>query len=289
MNVNSISFPNLHIVLQNVGRSIRIGSFEIAFYGIVIAAGMISAIYLAMFLARRTGQNEDEYFNFAILAIFLCVIGARIYYVIFTWSYYREHPGEIFNLRGGGLAIYGGIITAIVTAVLWSRHKKLPMKLFVDTGIPCLAWGQMIGRWGNFFNREAFGEYTDSLLAMRLPLEAVRPEEVTPLMQEHLVKAGETVCIQVHPTFLYESLWNLALVVIMLFVTLTRSQRFRKRFDGEIFCIYLFGYGLGRCWIEALRTDQLLLTGTQLPVSQVLSVILMAAGVLLFFRWRKKA
>ncbi len=145
-----------------------------------------------------------------------------------------------------------------------------------------LVLGQLVGRWGNFFNREAFGDYTDNLLAMRLPLEAVRADEVTQLMQEHLVTVDGITCIQVHPTFLYESLWNLVLIMLMLFITLTKKKRWKKKFDGQILCLYLLGYGLGRIWIEGLRTDQLLLPGTGVPVSQVLSGILILAAVCLW-------
>ena len=287
VGTDSIIFPHLGITLAHVGRGIRIGSFEIAYYGIIIALGMVSAVYLAMFLAKRTHQSEDEYFNFALLAILLSVIGARIYYVVFLWEYYRLHPAEILNLRGGGLAIYGGILTALAVAALWCRRKKKPLLLFLDTALPALAWGQAVGRWGNFFNREAFGGYTDNLLAMRLPLAAVRSDEVTERMREHLVTIGEISFIQVHPTFLYESVWNLTLVLIMAAVMLGTKKWLKKRFDGQIACIYLTGYGLGRFWIEGLRTDQLLLTGTQLPVSQLLSVVMMAAGVILYIRIRR--
>ena len=282
-----------------MGRALTIGNFKIAYYGIIIAAGMVSAIYLAMFLAKRTNQSEDDYFNFALLAIVLSVIGARIYYVAFSWDYYRLHPLEILHLRGGGLAIYGGILTALLTALIWCRVKKRNLLLFMDTGLVALAWGQAVGRWGNFFNREAFGGYTDNLLAMGLPLEAVRAEEVTAQMREHLLTLEGVSFIQVHPTFLYESLWNLVLVALMVVITLRSGKRnaetgrhrwLTKRFDGQIACIYLAGYGLGRFWIEDLRTDQLLLPGTHLPVSQLVSVMMVLAGAGLYlYLGRKRA
>ena len=277
MGADSISFPHLRITLQHVGRFITIGSFSFTWYGIVLAVAMVSGIWLAVTLARRTGQDEELYFNFAILAIILSVLGARIYYVIFTWDYYSAHPLEILNIRGGGLAIYGGIITALITAAVYCRIKKLDTAVFFDIGIIPLALGQMIGRWGNFFNREAFGEYTDSLLAMRLPLEAVAPEDVTARMQANTVQIDGTVFIQVHPTFLYESLWNLALVLLMLLMLL----RWKRRPKGLVFLTYLTGYGIGRFWIEGLRTDQLLIPGTAIAVSQLLSLILAVTGTVL--------
>ena len=151
-----------------------------------------------------------------------------------------------------------------------------------DTAGLGLILGQIIGRWGNFFNREAFGEYTDNLLAMRLPLDAVRSSDVTELMREHMEVIDGISYIQVHPTFLYESLWNLAVLVGLLL------WRKHKKFQGEIFLLYLFGYGVGRFWIEGLRTDQLLIPGMKLPVSQVLAVVLVVVSTFTIVLLRKK-
>ena len=287
MTVDSISFPNLGIHLSHVGRFIGIGSFQVAYYGIIVAAAMVAGIVLAMWIARRTGQDEDQYFNFAIMAIILSVIGARIYYVVFSWPYYSRHPLEIFNLRGGGLAIYGGVITAVICAVTYSRRKGIDTRIFVDTGIPALTLGQAIGRWGNFFNREAFGEYTNSLFAMQLPLQAVSEQDVTLAMRDHLVQEGGIDAIRVHPAFLYESAWNLLLVIAMLVVTF----KWKRRPHGFVFVMYLAWYGLGRFLIEGIRTDQLLFPGTKVAVSQALSLVLLAAGLFgmiwLFIKNRK--
>ena len=278
MGIDTIRFPHLGLTFLHVGSGISIGSFEIRFYGIVIAAAMMAGIFLAMHLAGKTGQDPDTYFNFAVLAVILSVLGARIYYVAFSWDYYGKHPLEILDLRGGGLAIYGGVITGILCAVLYCRHKKLNMFLFLDTGIPALTLGQAIGRWGNFFNREAFGKYTDAVTAMQLPVDTVRAEEITDVMLEHAAVLDGTTFIQVHPTFLYESLWNFLLLGIMLFLILSG----RKKRHGDVFLLYLAGYGLGRFWIEGLRTDQLLLPGTALAVSQVLSLLLIVLAVILY-------
>ena len=279
MGPDSIGFPNLGISFSHVGQYISIGGFEIAYYGIIIACAMAAGIYLAMWLAKKTGQDPDMYFNFAIIAIILSVIGARLYYVVFSWDYYSAHPLEILDFRGGGLAIYGGVITAVICAAVYAHIHKVPMLKMFDTGIAALALGQAIGRWGNFFNREAFGGYTDGLLAMQLPLEAVRSSEVTAQMLEHAAEINGNTFVQVHPTFLYESAWNFVLVALMVLVTLNKGF---KRFDGLIFCMYLTGYGIGRFWIEGLRTDQLLIPGTAVPVSQALSAVLAAAGIILF-------
>lgn len=261
MGEKAIAFPNLGIYLDNVGKSISVFGFEIAFYGMIIGLGILAGIGVALREARRTGQDPEMYLDFAIYAVICAIVGARIYYVIFSWDYYKNDLWQIFNVRQGGLAIYGGVIGAVLTLVVYSKVKKQKFWLMADTGCLGLVTGQIIGRWGNFFNREAFGDYTNNLLAMRLPVDAVRNSEITDLMWENVVDQ----CIQVHPTFLYESLWNLGVLIFLLF------YRKRKHFDGEIFFLYLGGYGLGRVWIEALRTDQLTIGNTSIAVSQVLA------------------
>ena len=278
-----IDFPNLGIHLKNVGKAITVFGFDIAYYGIVIGLGMLAGIAMATYVARRTGQKQEDYVDVAIFGIIFGIIGARAYYVIFSWDMYKDNLLEIFNTRHGGLAIYGGVIGAILTVLVLSRVKKIPFGLMLDTGGYGLITGQMIGRWGNFFNREAFGEYTDNLFAMRLPLDAVRSSDVTDLMREHMQQVDDVDCIQVHPTFLYESLWCL-LVLVLLLLYLNH-----KKFNGELFLLYLAGYGAGRFWIEALRTDQLLIPGTGLPVSRVLAGVMVAGSVCLILYNRRKA
>lgn len=273
----AIRFPHLGISLEHVIRTIPIGSFEIACYGIVLAAAMVTGLLLAMKIAEKTGQRPDDYFDLGIIAIIVSVICARIYYVVFSWDYYRENLIEIFNIRQGGLAIYGGIIGGILTVFFFCRFRKLDFRTVLDTAVPGLVWGQVVGRWGNFFNREAFGGYTDSILAMQLPVSDVRAHEITQKMRENLEVIDGVEYIQVHPTFLYESLWNLGVLLILLFVTF----QVKKRFQGMIFLLYLLLYGAGRFWIEGLRTDQLLLPGSTIAVSQVLSAVLAAGAFIL--------
>lgn len=267
----SISFPNLGIYLDNVGKSVTVFGFEIAYYGIIIGIGVLAGIALAAFLAKKTGQDPDTYYDLALYAVVISVLGARIYYVIFSWDSYKDDLLSIFNIRQGGLAIYGGVIAAIITVYVYSKVKKIPFGLLTDTAGPGLILGQIIGRWGNFFNREAFGDYTNNLLAMRLPENAVRTSDLTGKMIENAEIIDGIRYIQVHPTFLYESIWNVGVLVLMLLWIK------HKKFDGQVFLIYLFGYGVGRFWIEGLRTDSLMFFGTGLRVSQVLA-ILMAIG-----------
>lgn len=274
-----VSFPNLGIYFDNVGSYISVFGFHIAFYGMIITFGMICGYLVAEWQAKRTGQNPELYLDFAIYAIIFSVLGARIYYVVFAWDEFKDTPLQILNLRTGGLAIYGGVIAGIITAAVYSKIKKINFWLLADTAIGGLLTGQIIGRWGNFFNKEAFGSYTDNVFAMKLPWDVARlhmsSDSVTELLP--YVKDGY---IQVHPTFLYESLWNLAVLILILCYTK------HKKFDGELFFLYLGGYGLGRVWIESLRTDQLLLWGTNVAVSQLLAfcMVIFAIAAIIYNR-----
>ena len=279
----NIDFPNLGIHLEHVGKTISVFGFEIAYYGIVIGLSVVAGILMAACLAKKSGQDPDVYYDLAIYAVIISVLGARLYYVIFSWDYYKDDLLSIFNLREGGLAIYGGVIAAVITVAVYCRVKKLSFGVLADTACPGLILGQIMGRWGNFFNREAFGEYTDSLFAMRLPLDAVRSSDVTDMMRRNIEVIDGIKYIQVHPTFLYESLWNVGVLLIMLW------WRKYKKFDGEILLMYLFGYGVGRFWIEGLRTDSLMFFGTGLRVSQVLALMLVFVSAFLIWKMSKKA
>lgn len=272
MGLMDIDFPNLGIYLRNVPKSFTIFGFEIALYGVIIGLGVLAGILIAVRQAKVTGQDPDMYWDFAIYAVIFSIIGARIYYVIFEWDMYKDDLLSILNIRQGGLAIYGGVIAAFATLFIYARVKKQNALLMADTGVVGLILGQVIGRWGNFTNREVFGEYTDSLLAMRLPIEAVRQSDISESIAAHITEGVNY--IQVHPTFLYESLWNLCLLIIVLIYWK------HKKFEGEIALLYLGGYGLGRAWIEGIRTDQLFIPDTQIPVSQVLAIILFAGSVI---------
>lgn len=272
MNQFDIAFPNLGIYLEHIPKSFTVFGFEIAFYGIIIGFGMFAGILMASAEAKRTGQDPDLYWDFAIYAVIIAVICARIYFVIFAWDIYKDDLLRIFNIRSGGLAIYGGVLGAFATLLVYAKIKKKNPLQMADTGVLGLILGQIIGRWGNFTNREAFGQYTDGLFAMRLPIEAVRSSDISPSIAAHITEG--TNYIQVHPTFLYESLWNLGILIIMLL------YRKHKKFMGEITLLYLGGYGIGRAWIEGLRTDQLLFPGTEFAVSQVLAILLAVGAIL---------
>ena len=223
MSGADIVFPHLGISIANLPKGITIGNFTIAYYGIIIALGMLGGLLLARWQAKRTGQNPELYMDYAIWGILFAVVGARLYYVAFSWDNYKNNLWQILNIRGGGMAIYGGVIGAAVTAIVYCRRKKYKFSLFADTAVVGLILGQIIGRYGNFMNREAFGEYTDSLFAMRLKVSEVSSSNITNMMRENLVTEHGVDYIQVHPTFLYESLWNVMVLVIMLFIQSIKS------------------------------------------------------------------
>lgn len=280
----NISFPNLGITLDHVGKNISVFGFSVAYYGMVIGAAILIGFWIATSEAKRTRQNPEDYLDMGIVGVIAGIAGARIYYVAFSWDLYKDNLLDVFNLRGGGLAIYGGVIGAVLSIFIMAAVKKLSPFQILDTVALAILNGQMLGRWGNFFNREAFGEYTDSLFAMRLPVDAVRSGDITEKMREHLQRIDGVSYIQVHPTFLYESVWCAALLVILF------AYRKHKKYEGELFLLYLFGYGLGRLWIEGLRTDQLLLPVVGLPVSQLLAgcIVVFAGIALLYLRKHHK-
>lgn len=271
MNAGDIAFPNLGIYLKDIPKSFSVFGFDIAFYGLLIGIGVLSGILMAAHVAKVTGQNPDEYWDFAIYAVLFSIIGARIYYVVFSWDYYKDDLLGILKLRNGGLAIYGGVIAAFITLFVYGRMKKRNPLLMGDTCMPGLILGQAIGRWGNFMNREVFGEYYDGLFSMQLPVEAVRARDISDNIASHIPEGANY--INVHPTFLYESVWNLLVLAALLVF------RKHKKFDGELCLLYFGGYGLGRFIIEGIRTDTLFIPGTTIPVSQVLALLMVVFSV----------
>ncbi len=289
--LSDVNFPHLGIEIHNLPMGVEVFGFRIAFYGVIIALGMLLGYLVAESQAKRFGQSVEKLLDFAMIAIVASVIGARIYYVIFHWDVFADDPLQVFNLRTGGLGIYGGVIVAFISVIIFCKVKKLNLGASAGVCIPGLITGQAIGRWGNFFNKEAFGKYTDSLFAMqvekgaidyeyRLTEEALKvrfpeqPQAIANILEqvEKAVVIDGTTFIQAHPTFLYESLWNFGILAFMILYAK------KKRFDGEIIMWYMVLYGVGRFWIEGLRTDQLFLWNTGIPVSQLVSVIMILIG-----------
>jgi len=267
--IPDIWFPNLGIYFENVPQHVTsIFGFDIYWYAIFIVLGIASAYFLAIWHAHRTGQKVENYTDLLMLGVPMAFIGLRIYYLVFNWSNYAGQPffRTVFDVRGGGLAIYGGIIGAILAGVIMARLRKVPFTTFADTSAPSLLLGQVIGRFGNFFNREAFGGYTDGLFAMRIRLSEARGG-ITPELLDNIVVAQGEQYLQVHPTFLYEAFFNFLLMIALII------YRPRKKFAGEVILLYLLGYGVIRFFVEALRTDQLMFFDTGWPVSQLVSVL----------------
>lgn len=276
-----ITFPNLGITVDPSPVAFTVFGKDIYWYGIIIASGFLLAVLYMLHRAKDFGVTQDDVLDMILWAVPIGVVCARLYYCIFYWELYEDDPISMLYIWEGGLAIYGGIIGACIAVVIYSRKKKQNFGLLMDTASMSIVFGQIMGRWGNFFNREAFGDYTNNLFAMQLPVSAVRANEITQKMWDHVVTVNGVEYIQVHPTFLYESLWN---VSVLLFLFWFRK---RKKFNGEVFLMYLIGYGLGRIWIEGLRTDKLLLPVVGLPVSQLLSGCLVV-GCTILVVWKRK-
>ncbi len=246
--MDTITFPGLGISLNPSRVAFSLFGKEIYWYGIIIALGFILAVIYAMIRVKEFGLTQDNILDMLFVTVPTSVICARLYYCIFEWERYKNAPISILYIWEGGLAIYGAVIGAVVSAVLFCKVKKVPLAPMLDIGGLGLLIGQMIGRWGNFINREAHGSVTEAFLKMGL------------------TDSTGTVTYY-HPTFLYESLWNLTGFIVLHFLSK------KRRFDGQIFAGYVAWYGLGRAWIEGLRTDSLYLFKTGIRVSQLLAAV----------------
>ena len=282
MDDTSVAFPNLGIYIKNLPDGFEIFGITIKLYGVFIAIGVVIALTLISRLADKSGQDGDSYYDMAVITLLSGIIGARLYYVIFEWEYYKSNIASVLNIRQGGLAIYGGIIGGVIAIILYCKKKKYNVMQRLDTVFPGVLVGQILGRFGNFTNREVFGGYTDGLFAMRLPVNAVRARDITEELAAHITDG--TNYIQVHPTFLYESFCNLVLLILILVFMK------KKAFEGEVLAWYMAGYGLIRFVIEGIRTDRLLIPGTGIAVSQALSLILIISAIVIevIFRTRQK-
>ncbi|GMQ59916.1 prolipoprotein diacylglyceryl transferase [Vallitalea sediminicola] len=276
-----IIFPNLGIEINNIDPvAFSIFGLDVYWYGLIIGFGILAGLFVAIQLAKRNGIDEALYPDFLIYALIVSVVSARLFYVMFSWNEYKDNLVKIFAFREGGLAIYGGIIGAVITLVIFSKRKKVDFWNFADTAAPGLILGQIIGRWGNFINMEAFGGYTENHLAMML--KTTKAKYVPAQLLDKIKTVNGVEYIQVQPTFLYESLWNLGIFILLLVYFK------RRKFNGEIFALYLLGYGLGRVWIEGLRTDQLIIGSSGIPVSQLLAGVLIVVSLAFIIIMRRK-
>lgn len=271
LQVTKLSFPGLGIGEFTVSsEAFSLFGAPIAWYALIICMGMIFAVSYIIFRAKQIGIDSEQVLDFALFVIPIGVLGARLYYVIMDIDNFNS-IGEILNIRNGGLAIYGGIIAGAITVFCVCKYKKIDFLAFADCVVPGLIMAQAIGRWGNFMNGEAFGEITDSFIRM-----GIRNVNT-------FYTFGTREMVYVHPTFLYESLWN-----VIGFIGINIFYK-HKKYDGQIFLMIFGWYGLGRMFIEGLRTDSLYLFGTSIRVSQALAGVLfvVCAAFLIYFAIKK--
>lgn len=255
---SAICFPMLGNLTINPPSYFTVFGKNIYFYGVLIGLGFILGMLYCAHRSREFGLKPDDVYDLMIWLIPFSIIGARLYYVLFELEHYIQNPADIFAIRNGGLAIYGGIIAGVLVVYLVCRKKRVPVLAFLDLAVFGLLIGQIIGRWGNFMNREAFGAETEIFCRMGL-----------------IAPGGSS--IYVHPTFLYESLWNLGVLIFLILFT----KKGKRRYDGQCLLLYFLLYGLGRSWIEGLRTDSLYIAGSNIRVSQALSLVLVVISLIL--------
>lgn len=260
--ITVVTFPKLGLYFNMNRAAFTIGNFPVYWYGLIIALGLCLAIIYGIYESRRVGLSSDDLFNMLLIALPVAIVCARLYYVIFSWDSYKNDLLSILDIRSGGIAIYGAVIGATLSVYLYCRKKKLSLGLVLDILAIGLLIGQAVGRWGNFVNGEAFGTSTNLPWAMTVK------------------QNGKILGEMVHPTFLYESLWNaIGIVVLLLY------KRIRK-FNGELFCGYLVWYGLGRAMVEGLRSDSLYIGVFR--VSQLLALVCFIIGILIIIYKRRE-
>ncbi len=276
-----IWFPNLGIKIQHLSRTaFSIGDFNVYWYGLIIGFAIMAAVSVVIHEAEISGQKPEDYIDLAPFAIVLSVIGARLYYVIFSWDMYKDNIIKIFAFREGGLAIYGAVLTGILCGIIFAKKRKLDFFEMTDTVLMGVLLGQIIGRWGNFVNREAFGGYTDGLFAMRILKQ--QASYIPQSALDNIINISGVEYIQVQPTFLYESFLNLCLLIFILII------KRHKKFNGQIGMLYVIGYGFIRIFVESFRTDQLKIASTGIAVSQVVSAAFIILGIIIYIKLKNK-
>ncbi|TKH06792.1 prolipoprotein diacylglyceryl transferase [Peribacillus simplex] len=242
--------------------AIDLGPIQVHWYGLIIGFGVLLGLIIALRESERRGLDKEIFTDLILFAVPIAIISARIYYVIFQWEYYSQNPGDIIKIWNGGIAIHGALIGSVLTAIVFAKVKKVSFWKLVDIAAPSLLLGQAIGRWGNFMNQEAHGgEVTRSFLEnMHLP--------------EFIINQMYINGTYYHPTFLYESIWNILGVIILLSLRKVNLRR------GELFLTYVIWYSIGRYFIEGLRTDSLMLTES-LRIAQVISIVLVVVAIAL--------
>ena len=276
-----IAFPNLNIFIKTLKNSLVIGNYTIAYYGIIIAVAMLVGFYVATKVAGKLKINDDILYDIFIILIVLGIIGARIYYIMFKWDYYSIRPHEILDIRAGGLAVFGGIILVIIGIAVYCFVKKINFIKILDVTAVGAVIGQAIGRYGNFFNMEAFGDYTNNIFAMRMRAEYISRDVMSVGHVANLINKDGIQYVQAHPTFFYESTLNIILFIVLLYIVFKKHK-----FDGQLIATYFIGYGVIRFFVESLRTDSLMLGDYK--ISQIVAVVIFVTGIAIYVMNYKK-
>lgn len=271
----AIRFPKLGWEIGNLPEHINVFGIQISFYGILIACAMLCGLLVTEHLAKRTKQNSELYLDFAIRAIVAGIFGARTAYVIVHWAEYKQMPAQMFSLKNGGLSFFGAIIAVMLVAYFYCKRKKFSLMELCDTVAPGVLLGQIIGRFGDFFNRDLLGSYSNGPFAMQVN---IRDVDAKMLMLQKASLVEQNTYLQMHPVFIYEIAWNLVLLLILML-------RYKKRtFCGEIFYLYLFGYGLIRFLTEFIRLDAIHLGDTWLTGGMVVALAIILYAVVAYIR-----
>ena len=275
-----ILFPNLGLKFEHIGTGISIFGFEITFFGILLGVTLLLGIILMLLKAYSTGQRMEEYLNLSIIVVPTALVGARMYYVIFQLDGYKNTIGNMFLFRKGGLDFYGALIAGILTVFIYANIQKVSAGKILDTVCVGIAAGQILCSLGAFFNRECFGEYTDGMFAMQIPLDAVSYDAITENMRKHIEMIDGQRFIQVSPLFLATFIWSsIVLIIVLLY-------RYRRKYDGELFLVYLLTYSFGRFLIEGARADALRIPGIGWRASRVAAVFMMLISVfMILYMW----
>lgn len=261
-----IWFYNLNMRINNLSRvAFSVGDFSIYWYGILVMIGVLAGYFIASLEAKRTGQDKAIYYDFLFIVVPMAVLGGRLFFILFS----DMSLSQFFNFRTGGLAIFGVIMASVLTAYFWCRRKKVNFLTFMDTAVLGLILGHIIGRFGNFINREAFGGFTNNIFALRLRVDQLLSFPQS-LADTTIIYNGVEY-VQVHPVFFYEAFLNLLLLVFLMF------YRKRKKFDGELLFIYCIWYGIIRAFLETLRTDALIQGGIR--ISLLTSIFMALVGI----------
>lgn len=278
--INHVAFPKLGLEFEISRVAFNIFGLRIYWYGIIITVGLMLSVLVALRLAKKYNIDEDKLLDVIMVSGVLAIVCARIYYVVFAPFEYNS-LWEVINIRDGGIAIYGAVLGAFGTGYIMCKIKKLDFLKIADIAAVCFLLGQGIGRWGNFVNQEAFGTNTNSIFGMISENTTKYLQRVAPTLARQGITVDPTA--PVHPTFLYESIWCLlGFGIIMWYIN-------RKKFDGEILCLYMIWYGTGRFFIEGLRTDSLTTNGG-MRTSQIVAVVSVMAGIaiIIYNMWRRK-